>query len=119
MFRLERFLSSPAHYYIPLVPRLGTTYRLSSADKKLIEGQPLSPAAKKLRMCDGKDIIPDEHYHHFVYGTATRMAISVTVSGVIWGSGVPLFIPTALCAILNDPRINYMKVQELRQDLKS
>jgi hypothetical protein len=117
MRRLERFLFHPIHYYIPLVPRLGTTYRLTPADKELIKGQPLSSAAQKLRIRDGQDIIPSDHIDHFVYGAAVRATINVSISIAICGSGVPLFIPTALCIMLNDSHINYTQIEKLRQQL--
>ena len=119
MYRLERFLSHPIHYYVPLVPRLGVTYTLTPYDKKIIENQSESTNAKQLIAHQGKEIIPLEHYNHFIYGSVIRTVINISFCSLIGYDIVPVLLPTALCFFLNEPRYNYIQVDILRRDLKS
>lgn len=105
-------------YYVPLVPRLGTFYHLSTSDILLLEQSEKIPGAKRFREelleCTKERIIPIEDFHHYIVGGFFRIglyALFLEDSGVaIMGSG--------LCFLLNESYNYALDLQTTRSNLQ-
>lgn len=102
-------------YFIPFVPRFGTSFCLAPTDIQLIH----DPALKQsqyyaqfgLRQLGGQRIISDGDYPYFIAGFVTRIIIN-TVIFQEFG-----FIMTALAAGMNRDIQNTWRLQDFRNRL--
>ena len=105
-------------YYVPLFPRPGIVYHLTTHDVKLLEDTKNIPGAKKLRrelqdfQC--KSIIPDDDLYHYAAGFFFRGSFYL---GLI-EQPAPFILASGLCFFLNEPFSNASELAVLRHNLQ-